>query len=45
MIMDIPVSLTVELRRTKISIRNLLHRPTVPVVELGRVWPASRWTS
>jgi flagellar motor switch protein FliN/FliY len=42
MILDIPVNLTVELGRTKISIRNLLQLAHGSVVELEG-WPANRW--
>jgi len=37
MILDIPVTLTVELGRTKIAIRNLLHLAQGSVVELDKL--------
>jgi len=37
MILDIPVQLTIELGRTKLSIRNLLHLAQGSVVELDRL--------
>lgn len=45
LILDIPVKLTVELGRTKMTIKELLRRCRKARWWRWTAWPASRWTS